>query len=60
MDLVVIGSGTSKVWINPKQIAWFWDHGGKLTVKFAGETGMQTFDGITAEEFERRLNPITV
>jgi hypothetical protein len=60
VDLVTIGTGESKVWINPKQIEWFWNHNGKLLVKFAGEREMQSFEGMTAEEFERRLNPITV
>lgn len=57
MDLVTIGSGENKVWINPKQIEWFWNYGGKLCVKFAGELEVQKFEGITAEEFEQKLNP---
>jgi hypothetical protein len=58
MDLVTIGAGEDKVWINPAHIEWFWNHGGKLCVKLVGEREMQTFEGITAEEFERTLNSI--
>lgn len=58
MDLVTIGSGDEKVWINPAQIEWFWNHGGKLCVKFVGKRDVQTYSGITAEEFEQKLNPM--
>lgn len=28
MELVTIGSGDDKVWVNPAQVEWFWNHNG--------------------------------